>query len=103
MHETHSCLETMEKMERWIQEHRGDPRGSRLVRVCPMTDPHAVLICVVPGVGWLVRHDRHPSFVSCYARQPCPLQLPQRETAQSITHEDADAWLGMSEVEALKF
>jgi hypothetical protein len=31
MHETHSCLETMEKMERWIQEHRGDPRGSRLV------------------------------------------------------------------------
>jgi len=37
MHETHSCLETMEKMERWIQEHRGDPRGSRLVSACSLT------------------------------------------------------------------
>lgn len=32
MQETHSCLETMQKMERWIMEHRADPRGSRLVR-----------------------------------------------------------------------
>ena len=35
MQETHSCLETMQKMERWIMEHRADPRGSRLVRARP--------------------------------------------------------------------
>lgn len=35
MHETHSCQEVMEKMEKWIREHRRDPRGSQLSRMVP--------------------------------------------------------------------
>ena len=35
MHEMHSCLEVMTKMERWITEHRRDPRGSQLSRMVP--------------------------------------------------------------------
>lgn len=35
MHEMHSCLEVMTKMERWIMEHRRDPRGSQLSRMVP--------------------------------------------------------------------
>lgn len=29
MHQTHTSLEVMQKMERWIAEHRRDPRRSR--------------------------------------------------------------------------
>eukprot|EP00197_Chlamydomonas_leiostraca_P009671 CAMPEP_0202866692 /NCGR_PEP_ID=MMETSP1391-20130828/8306_1 /ASSEMBLY_ACC=CAM_ASM_000867 /TAXON_ID=1034604 /ORGANISM="Chlamydomonas leiostraca, Strain SAG 11-49" /LENGTH=452 /DNA_ID=CAMNT_0049546665 /DNA_START=324 /DNA_END=1683 /DNA_ORIENTATION=+ len=35
MHETHTCEEVMLKMERWIAEHRQDPRRSRLKRLVP--------------------------------------------------------------------
>lgn len=35
MHETHTCEEVMIKMERWIAEHRQDPRRSRLRRLVP--------------------------------------------------------------------
>ncbi|GBF91062.1 hypothetical protein Rsub_03918 [Raphidocelis subcapitata] len=35
MHETHTCEEAMHKMERWIAEHRQDPRRSRLKRIVP--------------------------------------------------------------------
>ncbi|KAI8465948.1 MAG: IMP-specific 5-nucleotidase [Monoraphidium minutum] len=35
MHETHTCGEVMSKMERWIAEHRQDPRRSRLRRIAP--------------------------------------------------------------------
>ena len=35
MHETHSCLEVMTKMEKWINEHRKDPQRSRLKRLVP--------------------------------------------------------------------
>lgn len=35
MHETHTSLEVMQKMERWIMEHRKDPRSSKLKRMVP--------------------------------------------------------------------
>ncbi|GLC52785.1 hypothetical protein PLESTB_000668100 [Pleodorina starrii] len=35
MHETHTCEEVMLKMERWIAEHRQDPKRSRLRRLIP--------------------------------------------------------------------
>jgi len=35
MHETHTCEEVMLKMERWITEHRQDPKRSRLKRLVP--------------------------------------------------------------------
>jgi IMP and pyridine-specific 5'-nucleotidase len=35
MHQTHTSLEVMQKMERWIIEHRRDPRSSRLRRIVP--------------------------------------------------------------------
>lgn len=35
MHQTHTCLEVMQKVERWVEEHRQDPRGSRLHRIVP--------------------------------------------------------------------
>ncbi len=35
MHQTHTSLEVMQKMERWIIEHRKDPRASRLRRMVP--------------------------------------------------------------------
>ncbi len=35
MHETHTSLEVMQKMERWILEHRKDPRNSKLRRMVP--------------------------------------------------------------------
>lgn len=35
MHQTHTSLEVMQKMERWIAEHRKDPRTSRLRRMVP--------------------------------------------------------------------
>ena len=35
MHETHTCEEAMLKMERWIAEHRRDPKRSRLRRMVP--------------------------------------------------------------------
>lgn len=35
MHQTHTSLEVMQKMERWITEHRRDPRSSRLKRMVP--------------------------------------------------------------------
>ncbi|KAL4452320.1 hypothetical protein ABPG75_007982 [Micractinium tetrahymenae] len=35
MHQTHTSLEVMQKMERWIVEHRKDPRTSRLRRMVP--------------------------------------------------------------------
>ena len=36
MHETHTCEEVMFKMERWIAEHRQDPKRSRLKRLVPL-------------------------------------------------------------------
>ncbi|KIZ01088.1 IMP-specific 5'-nucleotidase 1 [Monoraphidium neglectum] len=35
MHETHTCEEAMYKTERWIADHRQDPRRSRLKRIVP--------------------------------------------------------------------
>lgn len=35
MHHTHTSEEVMQKMERWIMEHRQDPRHSRLRRMVP--------------------------------------------------------------------
>ncbi|KAI8475916.1 MAG: IMP-specific 5'-nucleotidase-domain-containing protein [Monoraphidium minutum] len=35
MHETHTCEEAMFKIERWIADHRRDPRRSRLKRIVP--------------------------------------------------------------------
>lgn len=35
MHETHTSLEVMQKVERWIAEHRKDPRNSKLKRMVP--------------------------------------------------------------------
>lgn len=35
MHQTHTSLEVMQKVERWIIEHRTDPRQSRLRRMVP--------------------------------------------------------------------
>jgi len=35
MHQTHTSLEVMQKVERWVAEHRRDPRGSRLRRMVP--------------------------------------------------------------------
>ena len=35
MHHTHTSEEVMQKMERWILEHRQDPRNSRLRRMVP--------------------------------------------------------------------
>uniref|UniRef100_A0A383VVS2 IMP-specific 5'-nucleotidase 1 n=2 Tax=Tetradesmus obliquus TaxID=3088 RepID=A0A383VVS2_TETOB len=35
MHDTHTCEEVMVKMERWVQEHRSDPRRSKLKRIVP--------------------------------------------------------------------
>ena len=35
MHQTHTSLEVMQKVERWVEEHRRDPRASRLRRIVP--------------------------------------------------------------------
>lgn len=35
MHHTHTSEEVMQKMDRWIMEHRQDPRNSRLRRMVP--------------------------------------------------------------------
>ena len=35
MHQTHTSLEVMQKVERWVAEHRRDPRASRLRRMVP--------------------------------------------------------------------
>lgn len=35
MHQTHTSLEVMTKVERWVEDHRSDPRASRLSRVVP--------------------------------------------------------------------
>lgn len=35
MHHTHTSQEVMQKMDRWIMEHRRDPRNSRLKRMVP--------------------------------------------------------------------
>jgi IMP and pyridine-specific 5'-nucleotidase len=35
MHHTHTSLEVMQKVERWVDEHRRDARGSRLARAVP--------------------------------------------------------------------
>ncbi len=35
MHETHTCEEAMQKMEKWMAEHKQDPRRSRLKRLIP--------------------------------------------------------------------
>eukprot|EP00879_Flechtneria_rotunda_P011066 GHRR01011562.1.p1 GENE.GHRR01011562.1~~GHRR01011562.1.p1 ORF type:complete len:276 (+),score=73.08 GHRR01011562.1:252-1079(+) len=35
MHETHTCEEVMMKVERWVWEHRSDPRRSKLKRIVP--------------------------------------------------------------------
>jgi IMP and pyridine-specific 5'-nucleotidase len=35
MHETHTCEEAMHKMEKWMAEHKQDPRRSRLRRLIP--------------------------------------------------------------------
>jgi IMP and pyridine-specific 5'-nucleotidase len=35
MHTTHTSLEVMQKVERWVAEHRADPRASRLRRMVP--------------------------------------------------------------------
>ncbi|KAF6251627.1 IMP-specific 5'-nucleotidase-domain-containing protein [Scenedesmus sp. NREL 46B-D3] len=35
MHDTHTCEEVMVKVERWVQEHRSDPRRSKLKRIVP--------------------------------------------------------------------
>lgn len=35
MHSTHTCEEVMIKMERWVQEHRKDPKRSQLKRLVP--------------------------------------------------------------------
>lgn len=35
MHSTHSCREVMQKMDRWITEHRADPKRSKLKRMVP--------------------------------------------------------------------
>jgi len=35
MHETHTSLEVMEKVDRWIAEHRRDPTSSKLRRIVP--------------------------------------------------------------------
>ncbi|PSC72200.1 IMP-specific 5-nucleotidase [Micractinium conductrix] len=35
MHQTHTTLEVMQKMDRWIAEHRAEPRTSRLRRMVP--------------------------------------------------------------------
>ena len=35
MHATHTCEEVMSKVERWVADHRQDPRRSRLRRVVP--------------------------------------------------------------------
>ena len=35
MHATHTCEEVMAKVERWVADHRQDPRRSRLRRVVP--------------------------------------------------------------------
>ena len=35
MHHTHTSLEVMQKVERWVDEHRRDPRASRLRRMVP--------------------------------------------------------------------
>lgn len=35
MHETHTCEEAMEKLERWIEEHCKDPCRSQLRRMVP--------------------------------------------------------------------
>ncbi|BDA49790.1 IMP-specific 5'-nucleotidase 1 [Coccomyxa sp. Obi] len=35
MHHTHTSLEAMQKLERWIKEHRQDPKRSRLKRMVP--------------------------------------------------------------------
>lgn len=36
MNGTHTPVEVMTKMERWISEHRRDPLRSQLRRMCPM-------------------------------------------------------------------
>eukprot|EP00887_Chlorella_sp_A99_P006869 scaffold2.g6869.t1 len=36
MHQTHTSLEVMQKLERWIAEHRKEPRQSRLRRLVPL-------------------------------------------------------------------
>ncbi|KAH7622210.1 putative IMP-specific 5'-nucleotidase 1 [Nannochloris sp. 'desiccata'] len=35
MHHTHTSLEAMQKVEKWIDDHRRDPRASRLRRMVP--------------------------------------------------------------------
>ena len=35
MHQTHTSLEVMEKVDKWISEHRRDPRSSKLRRIVP--------------------------------------------------------------------
>ena len=35
MHQTHTCLEVMEKVEKWVEEHRATPRTSRISRMVP--------------------------------------------------------------------
>lgn len=38
MHETHTSLEVMEKLDKWISEHRRDPRASKLRRMVPTVE-----------------------------------------------------------------
>ena len=35
MHDTHTCIEVMEKIERWVNEHRENPKLSTLRRLVP--------------------------------------------------------------------
>ena len=35
MHLTHSCEEVFSKMQRWVSEHRNDPRRSKLKQLVP--------------------------------------------------------------------
>jgi IMP and pyridine-specific 5'-nucleotidase len=35
MHKTHSCEEVFAKMQRWVAEHRKDPRRSKLKQLVP--------------------------------------------------------------------
>lgn len=35
MHKTHSCEEVFSKMQRWLSEHKTDPRRSKLKQLVP--------------------------------------------------------------------
>lgn len=86
VHSATSPLQVMQKMERWIVEHRKDPRSSRLRRMVPTIGSFFVpLKCaagrLLPRLAWPWLHEQLPAFtlpLSC-------LHIPVMQLLSTVT------------------